>query len=87
MMREAGIPKAKHVLMAYVLIGYRRDTPDRAEKRLFQTIDAGFTPMAMLWRDERGSRNKEWLKFQRRWARPRLIYMKDDQKRLSLEVR
>ena len=48
---------------------------------------AGFTPTAMLWRDEGGYRNKEWSNFQRRWARPRLIYMKDDQKRLSLEVR
>jgi len=80
-MREAGTPKAKHVLMAYVLIGYRGDTLDCAEKRLFQTIDAGFTPMAMLWRDEQGYRNIEWLKFQRRWARPRLIYMKDLPKR------
>jgi len=86
-MREAGIPKAKHVLMAYVLIGYLKDSFESAEDRLERTIQAGFTPMAMLWRDEGGYRNKEWSNFQRRWARPRLIYMKDDQKRLSLEVR
>jgi len=77
-MRQAGIPKAKHVLMAYVLIGYPKDSFESAEDRLERTIRAGFTPMAMLWRNRRGKhRDRKWLRFQRRWARPRLIYMKD----------
>lgn len=77
-MREAGIPKVRHVLMSYVLIGYPKDSFESAEARLERTVRAGFTPMAMLWRDEQGRyRNKEWSRFQRRWARPRLIYAKD----------
>jgi len=87
-MREAGIPKVRHVLMAYVLIGYPKDSFESAEGRLKQTIQAGFTPMAMLWRDEQGMhRDRKWLKFQRRWARPRLIYQKVSQKFTQLHLR
>ena len=76
-MREAGIPEAKHILFSYVLMGYDGDTFELAEKRLLQTIGAGFTPMAMLWRDKYGNhKDRRWLKFQRQWARPRLIYKK-----------
>lgn len=74
-MREAGIPIGKHVLMAYVLIGYKGDTIHRAETRLRETIEAGFTPMAMLYRGKNGILpEKEWRRFQRHWARPRIIY-------------
>lgn len=57
-------------LRCYVLIGYPRDTFDQAEKRLLQAWDAGFMPMAMLWKNQAGDEDPEWRKFQRTWARP-----------------
>lgn len=65
--------KIKHPLRAYVLCGYARDTMDAAEKRMYQTIDAGFLPMAMLYRDRDGNRDKEWMRWQRNWARPAIM--------------
>ena len=78
-LREAGrkllqvFTKASHRLRAYVLIGYPKDTIEEAERRLLQTWDSGFFPMAMLWRDEAGNRDKEWRTFQRQWANPFII--------------
>jgi len=60
-------------LRAYVLIGHPRDTIEKAESRLFQTVDAGFMPMAMLYRDVEGKRDCQWQRFQRQWARPAAI--------------
>ena len=66
-------PKS-HALRCYVLCGYGTDTMDKAEKRMKETMQAGFTPMAMLWKNETGKRNPDWGKFQREWARPQIIY-------------
>lgn len=63
-----------HCLRAYVLIGYPKDTMEKAEKRLYETMDAGFTPMAMLWKNETGEQTREWKQFQRQWARPAIIH-------------
>ena len=41
--------------MCYVLIGYFKDTKEAAERRLNQVLDLGLTPMAMLYRDDRGA--------------------------------
>jgi hypothetical protein len=60
----------KHSLRAYVLIGYPKDTFELAEFRLKDTVKAGFMPMAMLYRDDKGRTKSEWRKFQRVWARP-----------------
>ena len=57
----------------YCLIGYKNDTFDKAEKRLIQILDLGFTPFAMLYRDELGLVNADWKKFQRLWARPSIV--------------
>ncbi|GHU14043.1 hypothetical protein FACS1894161_4480 [Spirochaetia bacterium] len=65
-----------HPLRAYVLIGYPEDTFEKAVKRLFDCISAGFTPMAMLYRDETGERDPAWIKFAWPWARPAVIYAK-----------
>ena len=59
----------KH-LRCYVLIGYPKDTINKAEQRLMEAWEAGFMPMAMLWKNKSGDTNKEWSKFQRNWARP-----------------
>lgn len=63
-------------MRCYVLIGYPGDTEELAECRLLKTIELGFFPMAMLWRDESGKRNIKWMRFQRQWARPAIIYRK-----------
>ncbi len=63
-------------LRCYVLCGFSNDTFERAEKRMNQTIQAGFVPMAMLYRDENGIYNKDWTKFQKEWARPAIMRAK-----------
>jgi hypothetical protein len=73
MLLEAGFTTTSHTLRAYVLIGYPRDTFDAAEKRLQQTLSAGFMPMAMLWRNDKGETSQDWRTFQRLWARPAII--------------
>jgi hypothetical protein len=46
----------------------------KAEERMMQTMTAGFTPMAMLWRNKDGLTDKAWRSFQRRWVRPTIIH-------------
>lgn len=73
MLVDAGFTLQSHVLRCYVLIGYLDDTFDAAERRLRQTAEAGFLPMAMLWRNDTGRRDEQWARFQRAWARPALV--------------
>lgn len=72
MLLASGFTTTSHALRAYVLIGHPRDTFDDAEKRLRQTVVAGFLPMAMLWRDALGKTAADWRRLQRTWARPAL---------------
>jgi len=72
-LQAAGFTKASHSLRCYVLIGYPGDTMEKAEKRLCDTIRAGFMPYAMLWRDNNGEKDTEWGKFQRLWVLPRIV--------------
>jgi hypothetical protein len=74
MLLSAGFTAASHALRCFVLIGYPKDTMEYADKRMRETLTAGFTPMAMLWRDRYGKRNGEWAKWQRQWARPAIIH-------------
>ena len=71
---EAGILLKKYgfknQLMCYNLIGYPKDTFEKAEKRLTDTMTAGFQPFAMLYRDKEGGVIKSWQRFQREWANP-----------------
>lgn len=71
--RSAGFTVASHSLCCYVLIGYRSDTFERAERRLMDTIKAGFVPYAMLYRDKDGKTDPEWRAFQREWCRPIIV--------------
>lgn len=57
-------------LRCYVLIGYLKDTIDDARTRLLQTWEAGFMPMAMLWKNKAGDETAEWRKFRGAWTRP-----------------
>lgn len=69
MMQEGHSPLG-HRMCCYVLIGYKGDTFEKAEKRLTDAMKAGFLPYAMLYRDKKGERDPEWMKFQREWLRP-----------------
>lgn len=68
MLREAGFKPTNHSSYCYVLIGYPNDSFEKAEIRLNQTLDAGFLPYAMLWKNEKGIENKLWRRFQREWS-------------------
>lgn len=61
-----------HPLRCYALIGFPGDT----KKRFRDCMEAGFMPMAMLYRNQEGKRDPDWAKFQREWARPASIYPK-----------
>lgn len=68
MLLEAGFTRQSHALRCYVLCGHKGDTFEKAEKRMWKTVDAGFFPMAMLYRDGTGAREKAWISFQKQWA-------------------
>ena len=74
LLRDGGISKASNKARCYVLIGYPNDTQEKAEKRLRDAWAAGFFPYAMLYRDELGTANDDWKKFQRLWVRPHTVY-------------
>ncbi|MCD8173215.1 MAG: hypothetical protein LUD76_07130 [Alistipes sp.] len=69
MLLNAGLTKASNVLQRYVLCGYPGDTQQKAIIRMGEAWKAGFLPMGMLYRDGSGERAKEWMGFQREWAR------------------
>lgn len=72
MLFDAGFTKASGTLQCYVLCGYRGDTQEKSLKRMEQAWNAGFLPMGMLYRDEKGERPKEWMRFQWEWTRPQV---------------
>ncbi|MDR2129582.1 MAG: hypothetical protein LBP56_00190 [Odoribacteraceae bacterium] len=66
----AGFRREWHVSRCYVLVGYKGDTFEKAERRLHQAWEAGFFPFAMLYRDGSGKHSNEWKKFQSEWINP-----------------
>lgn len=73
MLMDSGFTPQSHVMACYTLIGYKGDTVEAAETRLRQTIEAGFMPYAMLYRDGTGKVDSDWAKFQRTWLRPEIV--------------
>jgi hypothetical protein len=73
MLLSNGFTRESHALRAYVLIGYQHDTLEKAEHRLHETMEAGFMPMAMLYRDKTGDREDTWRRFAGQWSRPAII--------------
>jgi hypothetical protein len=78
-MLAAGFTAASHRLRTFVFIGFPQDTFEKAETRLRQMLEIGFTPYAMLWQPETPSAEKwrpspAWKAFQRSWARPAIIH-------------
>jgi len=78
MLLRRGFTVASHCLRCYVLCGYPKDTFGAAAERMAQTTDAGFMPMAMLYRDKLGERDPEWMEWSRQWARPAIIAAKSN---------
>ena len=76
MLLASGFTTASHTMRCYVLCGFRGDTFGSAEKRMKQTVSAGFMPMAMLYRDAKGDRPPDWMRWQRTWARMAIINSK-----------
>jgi hypothetical protein len=76
MLRDVGFTETSHSMRCFVLCGYPHDFIESAHARMIDTMNAGFTPMAMLWKDKDGITNPEWRKFQREWARPAIIHKK-----------
>ena len=72
MLRSAGF-KFCNSLRAYVLVGYPTDTFEKAEKRLYDCMRAGFMPFAMLYRDKTGNRDPKWITFTWPWASPVVV--------------
>jgi hypothetical protein len=72
MLRETNF--SMRSLRVYCLVGYPNDTFELAEKRLQDCVKLGFVPMAMLF--NKSEHNKEWHKFQREWARPKILFFK-----------
>ena len=68
---------SRNTLRAYVLIGYRGDTLEDAERRLQRVKDLGVCPMAMLYRETLSivqEPERDWKRLQTLWARPAIIY-------------
>ena len=72
-LRSVGFTSASHILCAYVLCGYKHDTMQAADRRMKETISAGFMPYAMLWRGKDGKCDEAWGPFQRSWVRPSIV--------------
>ena len=74
-LRQAGIIRHNgRQARCYNLIGYPQDTFEDAEKRMKETLHLGFTPFAMLYRNDDDGVDIEWRRFQRTWASPQIIY-------------
>jgi len=69
-LKAVGFTEESHVMSCYVLIGYKGDTFEKAERRIHKTIDAGFMPFAMLYRNDDGVEKPFWKSFQREWCSP-----------------
>lgn len=84
--RQAGFSDHSHALRCYVLIGYPDDTMDEAKKRIIQTMDAGFMPFSMLYRDDTGEVDPEWKKFNRNYCNPYCVGKLYGMHRAGIEI-
>jgi len=71
-----GMKPSSHIVSAYVLVGYPKDTFSAAEERLRFVLSLGVLPFAMLYRDEVGKVDQKWRRFQREWCRPTIVASK-----------
>lgn len=81
--KDVGFSEKSNILSCYVLIGYEGDTFEKAEKRIFDTVRAGFFPFAMLWKNEKDETDEDWRRFQRGWCNPTIVGSRIKEMRLS----
>ena len=58
---------------SYVLVGYKDDTFEKAEERMRYCWSIGFTPFAMLYRDDEGVVTPGWKEFANLWLRTAVV--------------
>jgi hypothetical protein len=87
LLKKANITYENRKARCYVLIGYPGDTMEDAMIRIKQTLDAGFFPFAMLWRNDKGEFKREWKQFQRQWANPIITAVNCKKLNQSYEVK
>jgi hypothetical protein len=78
LLSEADLLK-NHKSGCYVLIGYPKDTIEKAESRLIATIKLGYFPQAMLYNRANElpkTERKSWRQFQREWANKVIVGVK-----------
>jgi hypothetical protein len=73
MLWAEGMKPSSHIVSAYVLIGYPKDTFANATSRLKFVASLGIMPYAMLYRDDAGKTDQKWRRFQREWCRPTIV--------------
>ena len=73
LLRDAGFTVKSHTMKCYVLVGYPGDSFNKAEIRLRHTIDAGFMPFAMLYREDSFNGDPRWIAFQHEWVNPMIV--------------
>lgn len=77
MLKNVDISFRSHAFRCFVLIGYKGDTMDAAEKRLNQVVNLGLMPMAMLYQKEKHRKNNDgWVGLQWHWCRPHIVGLK-----------
>jgi hypothetical protein len=81
-LQAVGFSPSNHQMLCYVLMGYPKDTFEKAEKRCIETMRAGFVPFGMLWKNKDGEENKTWRRFQREWAN--IVITTSKMKKLNL---
>ena len=68
------LPDTARAYWCYVLIGYKGDSFEAAEKRLNQVLDLKILPMAMLFNKKEHREKKDgWIAFQREWANHSIV--------------
>jgi len=68
MLRETEIlTKVSMTCRCFVLVGFPKDTYAAAERRVWETMRAGFVPFIMCFRDKAGIIDEGWRSFGKRW--------------------
>jgi len=76
MMRDMGFRLGAHRMRCYVLVGAKKDTIEKAQKRLIDVVRLGYFPMSMLYKNNDGDADGSWVKFNTKWANPYTINAK-----------
>jgi hypothetical protein len=70
MFKDMNFSLGQHRLRCYVLIGWEKDTLEKALKRIMKVVRLGYFPMTMLYKGDKGTSNDKWTSFNRKWANP-----------------